>query len=95
MEEIKVYIKIDENKIIKDINSSIFLDSIDGYIEIDSGFGDNYSHAQSNYLGNSITDTKGKYNYKYQDNAIVELTDDEKEILFPKQEIVPGENPLD
>lgn len=92
MEEnkIKVYIKIDENNCITDINSSIFLKSTENYICIDEGSGDKYNHAQGNYLAKSLVDSKGRYNYKYVDNKVVELTEDEKESLYPKQEQQPS-----
>lgn len=88
MEEnkIKVYIKIDENNCIIDINSSIFLKSTENYICIDEGTGDKYSHAQGNYLKKSLIDSQGRCNYKYENNKVMELTDEEKEKLFPIQE---------
>lgn len=88
--KIKVYIKIDEINCITDINSSIFLSSIEGYICIDEGFGDKYSHAQGNYLEKYLVDSKGRYNYKYIDNKVVELTEEEKESLFLVQEQQPS-----
>lgn len=84
--KIKVYIKIDENNCITDINSSIFLSNIENYIQIDEGTGDKYSHAQGNYLENGLADSKGRYNYKYANDKVVELTEEEKESLFPEQE---------
>lgn len=92
--KIKVYIKIDENNCITDINSSIFLSSIENYICIDEGFGDKYSHAQGNYLSKPVIDSKGRYNYKYIDDKAVELTGEEKECLYPKQEQQPTEAEL-
>ena len=84
--KIKVYIKIDEMNCITQINSSIFLSSIENYIQIDEGHGDKYSHAQSNYLNKPLIDSQGRYNYKYIDNKVSELTEEEKESLFPVQE---------
>lgn len=81
-QKIKVYAKLDENKVIKEINSSIFLKDITGYIEIDEGYGDKYSHAQSQYLEKGLIDNKGRFNYKF-DGGLLELTEEEKEILFP------------
>lgn len=40
-----VYIRVDENSSIVEINSDAFLDNIEGYIELDSGYGDKYHHA--------------------------------------------------
>ena len=82
MDKIKVYVKLDENKIITQINSSIFLKDMTDYICIDEGMGDKFAHAQGNYLPKGLMDNNGKYNYKF-DNGLVELTDEEKEVLFP------------
>lgn len=86
-ETIKVYIKINENNIITDINSSIFLNSIEGYTQIDEGSGDRYAHAQGNYLEKSLVDESGRFNYKFEDGKILELTEEEKNVLFKKPEV--------
>lgn len=89
MEEFKykVYIKIDNNNIITGIESNLTLKDIVGWIQIDEGVGDKYSHAQSNYFTidgkEPLMDMVGKYNYKLVDNKPVELTEEEKEKLFP------------
>lgn len=80
--KIKVYLQTDTNKTVTAINSSIFLQDTAGWIEIDEGNGDKYAHAQSQYLTKGLMDEKGRYNYKY-DTSLVELTEAEKEILFP------------
>jgi hypothetical protein len=92
--KIKVYIKIDENNIIKDINSSIFLNNVEGYIQVDEGQGDKYAHAQGNYLDKGLIDSKGKYNYKLVDGKVVELTTEEKATLFPPVAPQPTEQEL-
>lgn len=84
--KIKVFIKVDKNNIVRDINSSIFLNNTENYICIDEGFGDKYSHAQNYYLERPLTDLKNRYNYKYIDNKITELTEEEKELLFPLEQ---------
>lgn len=81
--KVKVYVKINEHNIITDINSSIFLNNIEGYIQIDEGSGDKYAHAQGNYLEKSLVDESGRFNYKFVDNKIVELSEDEKKELHP------------
>ena len=80
--KIKVYVKLDENKVITQINSSIFLKDTADWVEIDEGSGDRYAHCQSNYLEKGLIDRNGKFNYKF-DNELVELTDEEKETFFP------------
>ena len=89
-QKIKVYAKLDENKVIKEINSSIFLKDITDYIEIDEGLGDKYSHAQSQYLEKGLIDERGRFNYKF-DGMLVELTEEEQENLFPSLPPQPTE----
>lgn len=69
---IKVYIKVNSNNEVVEINSEIFIGDFTGWIEIDSGFGDKYAHAQSQYLPNSLMSEEGKWNYKYINGKIVE-----------------------
>lgn len=88
--KIKVYVKINENNIITDINSSIFLNNIEGYMQIDEGSGDKYAHAQGNYLEKSLVDESGRFNYKFEDGKVLELTEEEKNTLFPKTEVPPS-----
>ena len=88
--KIKIYIQTDTNKIVTAINSSIFLQDITGWTEIDEGNGDKYAHAQSQYLTKGLMDEKGRYNYKY-DTELIELTEAEKEVLFPPSPILPTE----
>lgn len=75
---IKVYVKINEENIITQIESSIFLKDTSNYIEIDSGNGSKFSHAQSQYLEKGLTDKYGRYNYKLIDGAVTEISEEEK-----------------
>ena len=88
--KIKVYAKINEQNIITDINSSIFLNNVEGYIQIDEGSGDKYAHPQGNYLEKCLFDESGRYNYKFEDGKVLELTDEEKNALFKKPEVQPS-----
>lgn len=88
-ENIKLYVKVDSNNVITQVDSSIFLFEIEGWIKIDEGQGDKYSHAQGNYFDKGLIDFNGKYNYKLVDNKPVELTEEEKEKLFPTQKPQP------
>lgn len=92
MEEIKikVLVKLDENNVITQINSSIFVQDVENWVEIDSGTGgDKFAHAQGNYLPLGLMDNNGKYNYKYE-NELIELSDEDKELLFPTPEPLPS-----
>lgn len=77
MEEYKVYVKVDKNGCISDINSSAFLTDNEGWLQIDSGYGDKYHHAQGNYFPNPITTMGGAYRYKLVNDEVVECTAEE------------------
>lgn len=77
MESYKVYVQVDDNKRIVAVNSNSFLDSTDGWIYIDQGYGDKYFHAQGNYLDKFIVDDRGIYQYKLVDGIPVERTQEE------------------
>ena len=72
-EKIKVYVRVNENNEIIEVNSSVFLNDLTGWIFIDEGYGDKYAHAQSNYFEKSIEDEDGIYNYKYKNEKVVEV----------------------
>lgn len=74
-----VYIQVDEQNRIIAVNSSAFLTDINGWIEIDSGYGDKYHHAQGNYFNKPITDERGIYHYKLVDGKPIERTQEEME----------------
>ena len=75
----KVYIKIDEEKNITEIGSSIFIDDKKGWIEIDEGSGDRYSHAQNNYLDGPLFAEDGAARYKYIEGKIVKINEEENQ----------------
>ena len=72
-----VYIQIDDASRIVAINSSAFLPSTEGWIEIDSGAGDRYHHAQGNYFPRPIYEERGIPVYKYVDGKVLERTQEE------------------
>lgn len=76
----KVYIKLKDDYIVE-INSSTFLVDYTGYIELDEGMGDKFTHASNNYLEKPLRDEKGRYNYKYIDNSVVEIAEEDKPII--------------
>ena len=63
MQPYVVYIKVDEQNRIQAVDSSAFLTDTDGWVEIDSGFGDHCHHAQGNYFPLSIYDERGIHRY--------------------------------
>ena len=77
MQPYGVFIKVDDDGRITDINSDAFLTDTHGWIPLDSGFSDKYHHAQGNYLPKSIMDERGIYRYKFEDGKPVERTQEE------------------
>ena len=101
MDEIiyEVWAGLDSNKCIERIESTAFYSKEQleemNMIKIDEGTdGGIYGHAQPNYLlmkyGKPTYDEQMRCNYKYIDK-VIELTDDEKETLFPAVEPQPSE----
>lgn len=74
---IKVYIKVNESNCVIDVNSSVFLDDVTDWIEIDEGSGDKYSHAQSNYFDTPLINYYGTYIYKWTGTEVVKRSDEE------------------
>ena len=69
---VKVYIKVNENHEITEVNSEIFIDDYNGFIEIDQGSGDKYVHAQNNYFDKPLIDDEGNYNYLFINGKVYE-----------------------
>ena len=80
---IGVYVRLDENNNIVEINSDVFITDKTGWVEIDSGFGDKYHHAQGNYLPKPIIDEYGRYNYKLVNGEVVEIAEQDKPAYHP------------
>lgn len=93
-ENIKVYVRIDNNNVVIQVDSSIFLFEVEGWIKVDEGQVDKYSHAQGNYLDKPLMDIQGKYNYQLVDDKVIELTKEEKERLFPTQAPQPTQEEI-
>ena len=72
-----VYVKSNADGYITAVNSSEFLTDTTGWVEIDSGNGDKYHHAQGNYFPMPIITDGGAYRYKLIDGKAVECTKDE------------------
>lgn len=72
-----VYVQVNDFNYITAVNSSAFLDDITDWIEIDSGYGDKYHHAQGHYFTKPVMTMCGAYCYKLVDGVVVECTDEE------------------
>lgn len=72
-----VYIKVNEDGYIAAVNSSAFILDATGWLEIDSGNGDKYHHAQGNFFPEPIITDGGAYRYKLADGKAVECTPEE------------------
>lgn len=77
MEPYKVYIMADGAGRVTAINSSAFMSSLEGWTEIDSGYGDRCHHAQGNYLPGPLMDERGICRYKLAGGEVVERSQDE------------------
>ena len=77
MEPYIVYVKTDSGGYINAVNSSAFLTDTTGWVEIDSGYGDKYHHAQGNYFPQPIRTMGGAYRYKLVGGKPVECTAEE------------------
>lgn len=77
--EYKVYVSLQDGYITS-INSEIFLsqEEIQTMTEIDKGQGDKYAHAQSQYLEKGLVDEQGRYNYKFVEGKVIEVTEGDK-----------------
>lgn len=63
----EVWIKVNENDEIIDVNSNIFINDFTDWIMIDKNvIGDKGAHAQSQYFDKPLVNEDGKYNYKYK-----------------------------
>lgn len=64
-EPIKVYVKVNSQGYITEINSEIFITDLTGWVYYDEGFGDKFAHAQSQYFNEPLMDENGEFKYKY------------------------------
>ena len=86
----EVYVQTDASGYISAVTSSSFLADSTGWVQIDSGSGDRYHHAQGNYFPLPITTEGGAYRYKLADGKPLECTAEEiarqEEALRPVDE---------
>lgn len=72
-----VYVKVNNSSYITAVNSSAFLSDITDWVEIDSGYGDKYHHAQGHYFAKPVMTFGGAYCYKLVDGVVAECIDEE------------------
>lgn len=89
-----VYVKVNDAGCVVAINSNAFLDDTTDWIEIDSGNGDKYHHAQGNYFDQSIMDNRGIYRYKLVDGVAVERTQEEMDADYHEPIPEPSETDI-
>lgn len=70
----RVLVRVDDAGRVVEINSDAFVADASGWVQIDSGYGDKYHHAQGNYLPGPLTDDRGICRYRLADGAVVERT---------------------
>lgn len=75
---VTVYVKCTDG-VITAIDSNIFISDTTEWIQIDAGTGDQFAHAQSQYLPLGLIDSNGLYNYKLVNGAVVERTEEDKQ----------------
>lgn len=84
-----VYVKTDDANRITAVNSSAFITDTDCWMEIDSGFGDKYHHAQGNYFDKPLYDERGICRYKLVNGRPVERTQEEMDADYVPPEVKP------
>lgn len=85
----KVLVRADDAGRVVEINSSAFITNTDGWVEIDSGMGDKYHHAQGNYLESPLIDERGLFLYKLENGQAVKRSAAEVEADYKPQPTAP------
>ena len=86
----RVLVRVDDAGRVNAVNSDAFVHDPDGWVEIDSGFGDRYHHAQGNYLNGPLYDERGVCRYRLVDGAVIERSAQEMDADYaarPPQEM--------
>ena len=81
----KVFVLPDTVGRITAINSSAFLTDTSDWVEIDSGAGDKFHHAQGNYLESPLMDERGLFLYKLESGKAVKRSAAEVEADYRPQ----------
>ena len=85
----KVLVRVDDAGRVVEINSNAFITNTDGWVEIDSGWGDKYHHAQGNYLESPLIDERGLFLYKLESGKAVKRSAAEVEADYKPQPFAP------
>ena len=85
----KVLVRVDSAGRVVEINSSAFITDMNSWVEIDSGWGDKYHHAQGNYLETPLTDERGLFLYKLENGKVVKRSAAEIEADYRPQPTAP------
>lgn len=81
----KIYARIDERGIVTKLFSSVFEESVETDILIEEGNEEHHAHVHLKY---QLMDEQCRYNYIVKDGVMTGLTVEEKEVLFPVEEVV-------
>ena len=84
-----VYVRTDDAGRITAINSSAFIVDVTDWVQIDSGYGDKYHHAQGNYFDKPLYDEHGICRYKLVNGRPVERTQEEMDADYVPPEVKP------
>ena len=85
----KVLVRVDDAGRVVAINSDAFITDMNGWTEIDSGWGDRYHHAQGNYLESPLIDERGLFLYKLENGKVVKRSAAEVEADYRPQPAAP------
>ena len=69
---INVYVKTNAINQIVEIGSDVFIKDLSGWILIDEGTGDQFAHAQTQYLSKPLIDENGQYNFILEGKTLKE-----------------------
>lgn len=81
----KIYARLNEVGVVIKLFSSVFEQPLDTDKLIEQGNEEYHAHVHLKY---QLVDKEGNFNYKYENDKMVELTNEEKKVLFPKEEII-------
>ena len=76
----KIYARKREDNVVIKFFSSVFENNLDTDFLVEEGNEDYHAHVHLKY---QLTDEEGRYNYKISEDKLIELTEEEKEKLFP------------